>query len=661
MPATATHSIDAPPNAALALAPLLREMTSGAQLSDLLEMIAAEARLTTSAESVAIAFRVDGGEWLDIVAAAGEDPRTLAGMQIRAESSLAERVLRTGRTTVHFTGDSQAETVGARSACAAPIRHGGGTIGALFALNKACGEPFAGADVETIEAMAACAGLAVRLDEAARLAARKTSDAEALLTAARAIGDSLSLPDILSAALEALSRRLPHRAAAIYLLNDEHSHLFIAADRNLSADEREAQLAAESPAVARALSSSDAVVIDDIATQPEMEDLAALPRVRSVIAAPIPGREGPLGLLAISSLQPGAYSNEEAAVAMAVAAHAGMAIQNAFHYEEAIRRSQEASALHDHSQRMSESLDLGHVCEATAESVRDSLDADQAIVLLRQGASLVHAASRGLGEEEKRKLRFRIGQGVPGWVCQWLTPAAVADLEADSRNRLAPIPGVRSAIVVPIGAGFEALGVALATSRRRRLFTVAEMESLYTLANQAAVAIANARLYEEARSKSARMSRNFQQIARALGSASELKGDPNLLCDLAAEMLSADLCVVVRLAPGGASLYGAGGRRAASDHEEYLGEASAFPSDVARISKALVLSSIASDTRAAHIPFLSTSRMSSCVVLPLKQGLEVAGLVVVFSQAPRVFTKADLKLLRRFVKEAEMAERVSGA
>jgi putative methionine-R-sulfoxide reductase with GAF domain len=53
--------------------------------------------------------------------------------------------------------------------------------------------------------------------------------------------------------------------------------------------------------------------------------------------------------------------------------------------------------------------------------------------------------------------------------------------------------------------------------------------------------------------------------------------------------------------------------------------------------------------------------MSSCVVLPLKQGLEVAGLVVVFSQAPRVFTKADLKLLRRFVKEAEMAERVSGA
>lgn len=665
MPATIPHAPDVPSNALPALVPILRELASGGRSPELLERIASETRAATQAESVAIAFRSDGGDLLDIAAVSGEDPRTLVGMQIRAESSFAERVLRTGRTTVHFAGETETHSApqpgwpaGIRSACVAPVRCGADICGALFALNKAGGEPFAGSDVETIEAMATCAGLAARLEDRERFAARKSSESETLLKAARAISGSLSLPEVLAAALDALCNRLSHRAAAIFLMNDEGTHLFIAADRGLTAEEREAQLSPESSAVAKVLTAEAPLLVSDLASEHTFADIVTLSRIRSLIAAPIPGRDGALGLLVVASLQPHAYSPEDANLAQAVAAQAGAAIQNAFLFEEAVRNAQESSALYDHSQRMSESLDLKCVCAVTSESIQSSLKADQAAVLLRDGDRLVLAASRGIDSASRERMRFRIGQGVPGWVCQWMTPTAVADLTADSRDRLAPIPCAHSAICAPIGSGSEALGVVLALSRRRRLFTIAEMEMLYTLANQAAVAISNARLYQEARAKSVRMRRYFQRIARALGAAVAAKGDPNLLSELACEMLSADRCVIYRLRKD-ASLarFAGGGGRTASTPGEDLAPGTGFAGAAARTGKSVVVTDVASDARSKEVAWLARDRMASCVAVPVASNGEVVGVVEVYSQAPRVFSKADLKLVRLFIRESGLASR----
>ena len=120
--------------------------------------------------------------------------------------------------------------------------------------------------------------------------------------------------------------------------------------------------------------------------------------------------------------------------------------------------------------------------------------------------------------------RPRIGEGIAGWVYEWQTPQAVSDVAADARNRSAPIDqaGRRVHAVRPdAGRGRRAWRDLHAMSSKRRLFTVAEMELLYTIANQAAFAVVNAIMYQEARSKSHEMRRYFRRVAQAIGSAVE--------------------------------------------------------------------------------------------------------------------------------------------
>ena len=94
--------------------------------------------------------------------------------------------------------------------------------------------------------------------------------------------------------------------------------------------------------------------------------------------------------------------------------------------------------------------------------------------------------------------------------------------------------------------GEDVIGVLHAMSSKRRLFTVAEMELLYTIANQAAFAVVNAMLYQEARSKSHEMRRYFRRVAQAIGSALEAQNLPQLMADLAVEIMRADRCAIYR-------------------------------------------------------------------------------------------------------------------
>ena len=102
--------------------------------------------------------------------------------------------------------------------------------------------------------------------------------------------------------------------------------------------------------------------------------------------------------------------------------------------------------------------------------------------------------------------------------------------------------------------GEDVIGVIHAMSSKRRLFTVAEMELLYTIANQAAFAIVNAMLYQDARSKSHEMRRYFRRVAHAIGSALDEQDLPQLLADLAVEIMRADRCAIYRLEGDGLRL-----------------------------------------------------------------------------------------------------------
>ena len=108
-------------------------------------------------------------------------------------------------------------------------------------------------------------------------------------------------------------------------------------------------------------------------------------------------------------------------------------------------------------------------------------------------------------------------QGLSGWVIKHGKTIRSGDVQADKRY-LSFIPEIRSGLYVPLMIGERAIGSIAVESRQANRFSADDERLLQTLAAQSAIAIENARLYQEAVSAAKRKAALHQgglEIVRA--------------------------------------------------------------------------------------------------------------------------------------------------
>ena len=148
----------------------------------------------------------------------------------------------------------------------------------------------------------------------------------------------------------------------------------------------------------------------------------------------------------------------------------------------------------------------------------DILHSDKSTVLVwdSQHVRLVPGATRGFGPETVARLAHVPGEGITGLVAQSLQPIAVPDTWDDPRVRRAftDPAGIRALIHAPIvvdGAFFGVFGAYYCDPHE---FSGDEERILLSLAQRAALAIQNARLFEQAQQAATLEER--QRLAREL-------------------------------------------------------------------------------------------------------------------------------------------------
>ncbi len=117
------------------------------------------------------------------------------------------------------------------------------------------------------------------------------------------------------------------------------------------------------------------------------------------------------------------------------------------------------------------------------------------------------------------------GEGVTGWVFEQQRPSVVADIQQDPHYKHfdhPEIPVHRSMMCVPLRVRERVIGtLSLDNSTRVGAFQVSDLALLYPFADQAAIAIDNARLYQEAKIGQERL-RDFYGASSALVSSKDL-------------------------------------------------------------------------------------------------------------------------------------------
>jgi len=224
-------------------------------------------------------------------------------------------------------------------------------------------------------------------------------------------------------------------------------------------------------------------------------------------------------------LPPGAKADEEQLLNI-VANQVAIAVENARLYEGVVARAAEQQSLVEAGHLLASSLRLTDVLQRFTELVRTRLGLDVVRIWLQEapGDYRLHAQA-GLAEQPgDRRLHFNPGEGIVGWVMEHLAPLMIEDLQVDPRLRerdWAKAEGLASLVAVPLLLEDAPVGVLVGLSRQRREFSKEEVALVQALATSAAVAIRNARLYEETQTR-LRHTETLVSVSQAIGSTLEL-------------------------------------------------------------------------------------------------------------------------------------------
>jgi serine phosphatase RsbU (regulator of sigma subunit) len=174
------------------------------------------------------------------------------------------------------------------------------------------------------------------------------------------------------------------------------------------------------------------------------------------------------------------------------------------------------------SQEFNSSLDLDEVLNRVLDEVIQATNAERGFVTLREAdGELVFRIARGLEKTNIDEPQFQISRSVVEEVAQKGQPVLTSNAQQDERfsSRKSVVNlGLRSIICAPLKVKDAVTGVIYLDNRiQTGIFTEEDLELLGAIAASAAIAIENARLYQDAVEKG-RMERELQMAYRVQSS-----------------------------------------------------------------------------------------------------------------------------------------------
>ncbi|TAJ79266.1 GAF domain-containing protein, partial [bacterium] len=227
--------------------------------------------------------------------------------------------------------------------------------------------------------------------------------------------------------------------------------------------------------------------------------------LRSYVILPLMVKGKVLGALNLGSLKPRCYGKKEVAILSPVAEILSLAIENSNLYEESQRREETQKLLKELSQDIT-SLDLDSLLKKLTASVREVLKVDVSDVRVFGGDRWRLMGISGIDPNLVPSARTGTAFGRSRWIIEHRKPLLIRDAMEEKdlpSGKTVKSLGLQGYLGVPLfSKGGEVIGVLRALSYQPRDFTQDEVDFSQQLANGAATALENARLFEEVRRKS---------------------------------------------------------------------------------------------------------------------------------------------------------------
>lgn len=241
-----------------------------------------------------------------------------------------------------------------------------------------------------------------------------------------------------------------------------------------------------------------AVVVPDLKHYTNVNPVALQKGRAALIGVPLIAREKVIGILYVSSFSPRKFKRSDVDYLNILSNQAAVAIDNTLLYSKISREAKETSILYEVSQSFISTLDFEKLLNNILKRLKETFGyLTLEIFLIDEEKQELYARSSTRSSENIYQMRLKIGKdGITGYVAAARKMYYCPDVTKDDYY----LPGssdVRSEVCFPLLIGERLIGVLNIESKDVNGFTPEAINLLSILSAQIAIALENARLYEE--------------------------------------------------------------------------------------------------------------------------------------------------------------------
>ncbi len=406
-----------------------------------------------------------------------------------------------------------------QSALVVPIEVGGRRLGAMqLGTQPPRRRRFTTEEAELALAMANQAAVAIDSARLFRDEQRRAEQFWVISEVGRRITSILAVDELLEQMVRLIQEAFDYYLIEIGLVEDDFIVFKARAMRNWSSQFESFCLKVDEESITGWVAESgESLLVPDVSQEPRYVKVTTT-ETQSELVVPIKLKEEVTGVINVESDRLDAFDQSDVAVLQSLAHQAAIAIENARLFKAEQRRAEEFRVISEVGRRITSILAVDELLGEIARLLKETLGYYLVGIALIEGDELVFRAGAGAVWElpDFRPPRLKVGQeGITGWVAGSGRPLLVPDVSQEPHYYSLPQASeIRSELAVPLETKEAVIGVLHVQSDHLNAFDESDLVMLQSLADQAAMVIENAQLYEQAQQVATLEER--QRLAREL-------------------------------------------------------------------------------------------------------------------------------------------------
>ena len=600
--------------------------------------------------------------------------KTVQTLDVRAEKGYLER-----DPLYVITAD----VGGARTVLRVPLLKDGMPLGHLWAFRQEV-QPFSDKQIELLENFAAQAVIALEntrvLNELRELLQQQTATADVLKVISQSTFDLQAVLDT----LVELATRLCN-ADHVWLFQHEGEFFRWVAGYGHAPDVH-AQIKEyfrnplpvhQGSITGRALLEARVIYVPDVLAEYTWNvalQVQKLGNYRAALGVPLLRKDNVIGVIFLAKRMPGPFTPKQIELATTFADQAVIAIENTRLLNELRELLQQQTATADVLKVISRSaFDLQVVLDTLIKSAVQLCEADIGQIARPSEAGFfqtqAHFGFSPKLKEELERTPFKPGRGsVTSRALLERTTVQIVDAQTDPEYKLSKaqkLGGYRSMIATPLLREGSPIGVLALARCAVRPFTDKQMALLTTFADQAVIAIENARLFDEVRARTDELSETLrQQTATAdvleviSRSAFDLQPVFNTVAESSVKLCDAERAFIHRY--DGELLRMVAAFNSPPEFKEWVAQHPIRPGRHSAAARAAL------EHRTVHIPDCQTDPeytygardvepVRTVLAVPILKGDDLLGVIIIYRFEVRPFTHNQIALVETFADQSAIA------